>query len=160
MNKLWIVAVLLAVVAVVPIFYIAYNTVQQQQRPAVSTQDVDPAVKDVTTIEFSIPSRLMEEGAEFAVKTFKVHDGYAYTLVLDNGQTIDAKLPVITKPEATSVLIGEIVGKSPVPPKVTLLRKVGDKWIVEIALGVAGPDPKIPKYVKLREVLQAKNLLL
>lgn len=159
MNKSWIVAVLLALVAIVPVFYIVYNNVASVPKEITAPQieipeQRGPAPKGIPTIEFLVPSKMVEPGAELVVKTCKVLDGYVFALFLENGQWIMASLPTATKPEAMQFVTERLSEQTASPPVVSLIRKVNNTWVVDLYL-TAGD-----KRIRLRDVLKEKDLLL
>ena len=134
----------LAVLAVAPVGYFAYNSRPEKSPTALAT------------IQFEEQQRklLLEPGAVFGIKSVKVIDGYKFGLYLENNKWVEAHLSVATKEKAIPVVIDLLNGTTPPPPTATLLRKVGNYWIVELRLTQNG------QRVKLVDVLRSKGLLL
>lgn len=141
--KSWILAVFLAIIAVAPVGYFAYN----------SGKDSSPTI---ATIQFEErQSKLaLEPGAVFGIRSVKVVDGYKFGLYLESDKWIEAHLSVATKEAAIPVVIDLLNGTTPPPPTVTLLRKVENYWIVEFHLTHNG------QRANLVDVLRGKGLLL
>jgi hypothetical protein len=133
-----IVAILLAMLVAIPAAYLLYT------HPSVPA----PSGK---VIEF--PHSNAETGSEFVIKKCRVIDGWIFYLAFENGQVMEAMLPVATKDEATAV-VAELLSNVSSPPTATLLRKTNDKWVVDIQLTIDG------QRVRLRDVLKDKDLLL
>ena len=146
--KSWILAAILAVVAIAPIFYLVYN-----MKLAPETRRSPEAV---TVVEFDrvIKNYALEPGAVFDVLACKVVDGYKFGLYLEGEKWIEAHLAVATSEEAIPFVIELLNNAELPPPSVTLLRQVGDYWIVEFELTQNG------KRVSLVDVLRSKELLL
>jgi len=146
--KSWVLAVILAIVAIAPIFYLVYNA-----RSGVGT---DHRPDSIATVQFEqvVKNTVMEPGAVFDVRACKVTDGYKFGLYLDGDRWIEAHLAVATKEEAIPVVIELLNNAEPPPPSVTLLRKVENYWIVDFELTQDG------KRVILVDVLRSKELLL
>jgi hypothetical protein len=153
-NNTLLVGVLLAIVAVVPMVYLAYNSLLGSPAQAVVKQQQEQSPRQAEAIiEYLVPNKVMEPGSEFAIKTCRVLDGYNYTLQIENGSWIEVALPVIAKPEAAAVVV-EVMKAQTSPPSVLLLGKLGSTWIVDINI-VAGQ-----KRTRLRDLLKEKELLL
>lgn len=146
--KTWILAVVLAAIAVAPVLYVVYY-----KQDSASRKPPQPAL---ATVQFQPENRPMtlEPGAVFVVRSCQVLDGYQFVLGLDGGLQIDAHLPVATKDEAIPIVIELLSTQQSSPPSVTLLRKVGDIWIAHLEINVGD------KRLKLVEHLRAKELLL
>lgn len=145
--KSWILAVILALVAIAPIFYLVYNARSDNgthQPRSIATVEFEQVHKNYT----------LEPGAVFDVRACKVVDGYKFGLYLDGDKWIEAHLAVATKEEAIPVVIELLNNAEPPPPSVTLLRKVEDYWIVDFSLTENGSR------VRLVDVLRSKELLL
>lgn len=142
--KSWILSLFLAVIAVAPVGYFAYN---------LRSDGISPTI---ATIQFEEQQRLwkLEPGAAFVIRSVKVVDGYRFGLYLENDKWIEAHLSVATKEEAIPVVIDLLNGTVPPPPTVTLLRKVENYWIVEIHLTHDG------QRASLVNVLRGEELLL
>ena len=143
--KSWILAILLAAVAIAPIFYLVYNA-----------KSGTPKSPSIATVEFKQirKSTVLEPGAVFDVRACKVVDGYKFGLYLEGDKWIEAHLASATKEEAIPVVIELLNNAEPPPPSVTLLRKVEDYWIVDFEL------TQSHKRVKLVSILRSKELLL
>jgi len=137
----------LAAVAIAPIFYVVYYLHENQQSEGPST---------IATVEFQRrPKNIeLEPGVTLDVLACKVVDGYKFGLYLEGDKWIAAHLPVATKEEAIPLVIEWLNAATPPPPTVTLLRKVGDYWIVELELTHEG------KRVSMTSLLRSKELLL
>jgi hypothetical protein len=145
--KNWILAVALAVIAIAPAGYFAYN---------MNPRSGEGSSPTIATIQFEEQQRnfVLEPGAVFGVRSVKVVDGYKFGLYLDGDKWIEAHLPVATKEEAIPVVIELLNGTTPPPPTVTLLRKIEGYWIVDLTLTHNG------QRVNLISVLRDKELLL
>lgn len=142
--KSWILALFLAVIAVAPVGYFAYNLRPNGSSPTIAT------------IQFEERQRklVLEPGAVFGIRSVKVVDGYKFGLYLENDKWIEAHLSVATKEAAIPVVIDLLNGTTPPPPTVTLLRKVENYWIVEFHLTHNG------QRANLVNILRGKGLLL
>jgi hypothetical protein len=145
--KTWILAIVLAAVAVAPFLYLAYN----KMSPGI----VIESRQSVAVIEFQ-PQRpaTLEVGGTFMVLACEVIDGYQFALNLDGFNWIDAHLPVATKEEATPVVVELLNSAEPPPPTVTLLRQIGDEhWIVDIAITKDGQRRSLVDLLRTKELL-------
>ena len=143
--KSWILAIVLAGVAIAPIFYLVYNDIGiRNNQPFIATVEFEQIRKNTK----------LEPGAVFDVRACKVVDGYKFGLYLEGDKWISAHLAVATKEEAISVVIELFNNAEPPSPSVTLLRKVENYWIVDFKLTQNG------KRVRLTDVLRNKELLL
>jgi len=108
--KAWILAIVLAAIAIAPFMYLAYHVRNTQRRGPTS----------VATIQFEPENRSMvlEPGAIFRVKACKVVDGYKFGLYLENEKWILAHLSVATKEEATTIVVDWLNNAAPPPPTV------------------------------------------
>lgn len=142
-----IIALFLAIIAIAPIFYIAYYYVGE--KPQVQA---DP----IATVDFQTRPKSLElkPGATLDVLSCKVVDGYQFGLFLEGDKWIMAHLSVATDEEAIPVVIEWLNSAEPPPPTVTLLRKVGDYWIVDFHLTHEG------QRVNMITLLRDKGLLL
>lgn len=140
--KSWILALLLATVAIVPVFVILYKYKNNvSKRNDVSFNLVDENSKIVV-------------GSKFEIKACKVISGDQYEMYLEGGKWIRAKLLVSTKDKAKQFVIDLLNKTVPPPPSVTIIRKSGDQWIVDINLNVDG------QRVNLVDLLKSNGLLL
>jgi len=147
--KTWILAIVLAAVAIAPILYLAYHNMD----PSGIVVERKPTV---ALIEFQ-PQRpeTLEVGGTYMVLACEVVDGYRFSLNLDGFNWIDAQLPVAAKEEATSYVVDLLNSAEAPPPSVTLLRQLDDdQWIVNIAITKEGQRRS------LVDLLRAKELLL
>jgi len=145
--KNWILAFILAAVAIAPIGYLVYHNTRQDQQPVPD---------NYPTVQFETQRiAAMEPSSKHNVLACKVVDGYRFLMFLENEQHIEAHLPVATKPEAAALVV-ELLNKTAAPPPtVTLLRKIDDRyWIVGFTLTVDGERKD------LVELLRGKGLLL
>lgn len=144
----WLLAFILAVVAIAPIGYLVYHNTQQDRQPI--HQDSYPMVEFETQ-----KMAAMEPGTKHNVLACKVVDGYRFLMFLENGEHIEAHLPVATKPEAAGEVV-DLLNKTKAPaPTVKLLRKVDSRyWIVEFTITI-GDKP-----TDLVEYLRGKGLIL
>ena len=144
----WFLGILLLVVAIAPtslLFYHYYS--RQQPLPA-----DDPLA---VVVEFeAVKPKVLEPGAVFSVRACKIVDGYRYRLLLDGGYSISAHLSIATKDGAISVVPEILRTSSPPPPTVTLLRQVGQDWIVRFHVLLDG------KRTDLLVCLREQGLLL
>ena len=143
--KSWIVAIVLATIAIAPVFYLTYykmGVVQRISRPP-----------SVATIQFETKERSfdLEPGAIFSVRSCEVLDGYKFNLCLRNGKWIVSHLSVATKDKATSFVV-DLLNKSP-SPTVTLLRSVEDYWIIEFAVIKDGQEENLVDLLRAEELL-------
>jgi len=132
MNNKWIIAILLAIIAVMPFGILAYLNQNHSMEPSQDSQSV--AIIDYITHE----ERAMEPGAEFKIAQCHVVDGYKFGVLLENGEWIIAHLPVATKDEATRFVV-ELLRESQAPT-VILRRKLDEHWIVDFHLTVDGKE--------------------
>lgn len=145
--KTWVLAIVLALVAIAPILYLVYYG-----KNVTNNSDSSPVL---TTVEFVKPAEAkLEVGSVYEVRACKVIDGYRFAMFLEGNKWIEAHLPVATKDEATNVVIEWLNSTTSPVPTVKLLRKLGNYWIVEFQLTVNG------KQEKITSLLKAKNLLL
>lgn len=145
--KNWYLAILL-MVAIAPASLLIYNYVIR--RP-VETKDEPAGV----VVEFEpVKPKVLEPGAIFSVRACKIVDGYRFLVQLEDGKAISAHLSVATKDGAVSVVPELLRTSSPPPPTVTLLRQVGEDWIVRFHL------VKDSKRTDLLECLREQGLLL
>lgn len=144
--KSWIIALVLAVVAIAPIFYIVYYYD--------GTKPQEPS--SIATVEFQTRPQVLklETGVTLDVLSCKVVDGYKYILHLEGNKWITAHLSVATKEEAIPLVIDLLNTTEPPPPTVTLLRNVGDYWIVDFHITHEG------ERVSMVNLLRSKALLL
>jgi len=145
MNK-WPLAILLALIMVLPLGALAYYFTVNHQMVEQGPQSI--AVIDYMTQE----EKLMEPGTEFKVVQCHVVDGYKFGVLLDNGKWIIAHLSVATKAEATEEVV-DLLKKSQAPT-IILRRELNDYWIVDFHLTVEG------KEIMLRSLLEEQNLAL
>lgn len=142
-------ATLLAMIAVAPIFYLLYSFYNRTT--------VGP-VADVIQFEPINPVTVLEAGAVLSVRACSVFDGYKFSLYISGGKQINAHLPIATKEEAYPVVVDLLKKSGGTPrtstPSVTLLRNVGDYWIVDFYFTMDG------NRVRLLDVLQDEDLLL
>ncbi len=155
--KVWSLALILGVIAIAPVFALAYylsDFTQPVPVVPVAPQEV-PSEPIVADFEFeSEKEKLFQPGAEFSVRSCKVVDGYRFQLYLDGGSQITGHLTSATKDEATQVVV-ELLNNITTPrPTVILRRKSGDNWIVDFYISVDG------KRASLVEMLRKKELLL
>ena len=150
--KNFLIAFVLAAIALAPIFYIVYYGKGKLDL----NQTVVQAPPDyVATFEFETKKVYkFEPGAQFAVQSCKIKDGHIYSLLLENDQWIDAYLTVVTKDEAVPFVVDLFKTAQPPAPTATLRRKVGSTWVVDLSLTVDG------KRVELVTLLREKGLLL
>lgn len=143
--KSWLLAVVLATVAIAPLLYLVYH----------GGHEVTSSDSPVTTIDFASPPQptMLEVGSVLRVGACGVIDGYRFQMFLEGDQWIEAHLPNATQEEATAVVI-ELLKNNTTNPTVKLLRRTGNFWIVDFRLTVNG------KQERLINLLQAKNLLL
>ena len=142
--RTWLLAFVLVVMAIAPVAFLVYN----YQKNTVLTE------RPIANIQFEpeIASK-MEVGARHEVRACKVLDGYRYELFLENGKWIEGHLTVAAKDEA-SVFVVELLNRAAPPsPSVTLLRQVGNYWIVEFQLTVDNHR------ANMTDLLKAKGLL-
>lgn len=145
--KSWIIALVLAVVAIAPIFYIVYHYVDATTPSGESS---------IATVEFQPRPQVgkLEPGVTLDVLSCKVIDGYKFLLCVEGNKWITANLPVATKEEAIPLVVDWLYAVEPPPPTVTLLRKVGDYWIVDFHLTHEG------QRVSMVNLLRSNGLLL
>jgi hypothetical protein len=142
--KKWIVAIVLAVIAIAPMFYLAYYFGGLDKGPSDSP----------TMIEFQSRNTKLETGAEIEVIACRVADGYRYQLFLAGDQWIEAHLAVAAKEGAVEFVVETLKETTVPPPTVLLKRKVGDFWIVDFNLTVN------ERRVTMTGLLGEKDLLL
>lgn len=149
--NIWFLVVQLIVVALVPTFFLAYNT---HREPVVIEQ---PRVVEqpFASVQFETEQKkTLEPGSEFNVKACKVLDGYRFEMYLESNKWIIAHLAQATNDEAAPV-VTDLLNKTTHPmPMVKLVRQVGEYWIVEFYLTVDG------KQSNLVDVLREKGLIL
>ena len=144
--KSWIIAIVLATIAIAPFLYLAYHkmgVVQRISRPSVATIQFEAEEKSMS----------LEPGAIFSVRSCKVVDGYKFGLYLENDKWIVAHLSVATKDEATSFVIDLLNKSTSTPPIVTLLRSVEDYWIVEFTVTKDGQTKNLVDLLRVEELL-------
>jgi hypothetical protein len=143
--KSWILAILLAIVAIAPAGYLVYN------RPQATS--VEPPV--LTTVEFVKPPQPeLEVGLIYEVRACKVIDGYRFGMFLEGDKWIEAHLTSATKNEVTQVVIDWLNNTKAPVPTVKLLRKTSNHWIVDFRLTIG------EKQESVTALLKAKSLLL
>jgi len=144
----WILAFILAAVAIAPIGYLVYHNTLNQAEPV--QQDNYPMVQFETQ-----KMATMELGTKHNVLACKVVDGYRFLMFLENEEHIEAHLPVAVKSEASDVVIELLNNATVPPPTVELLRKVDNRfWIVKLTLTVDG------KRHDMVELLRGQGLIL
>lgn len=144
--KTWILAVVLAAIAVAPFLYIVYynqDPALKQTRPSLATVQFQPENKPMS----------LEPGAVFIVRSCQVIDGYQFVLGLDGGLQIEAHLPTATKEEAIPVVIELLSTQQSSPPSVTLLREVGNVWIAHLELSVGDERETLLEYLRGKRLL-------
>jgi hypothetical protein len=147
--KHWFLGSLLLVVAIAPVSLLIYN--YYFRTTATPIKD-DPAA---VVVEFEpVRAKELEPGAVFSVRSCKILDGYRFYLYLEGGKVISAHLSVATKDGAATVVPEIFRTTSPPPPTATLLRKVGDEWIVRLHVAKDG------KRTDLLSCLRERGLLL
>ena len=137
---------MLAVIALAPVAFLTYHYLGRPTPP-------DTAIASVQ-FESPRPPQNLEPGAKFDVKACKVLDGYRFEMYLEGNRWIEAHLAVATKEEASPIVVEWLNKTVPPPPTVTLLRQVGNHWIVEFHLTVDG------KRANMVDLLRSKGLLL
>lgn len=146
--KNWILAFILALVAIAPIGYLVYYNAHNQNQPV--HQDNYPMVEFETQ-----KMAAMEIGTKHNVLACKVVDGYRFLMFLENEEHIESHLSVAVKPEASDVVIELLNNATVPPPTVELLRKVDNRfWIVKLTLTVDG------KRQDIVELLRGQDLIL
>lgn len=148
--------VALAIFAVAPVFYIAYNAKYsgvENSKPILEAKP-EPEVKSFPEIQFQKVSQELKPGAQLNVLACKVIDGYRFGLILEGDNLIEAHLPVATKESATTTVVEWLNEVNSVPPIVTLIRKVDNYWIVRLVLIKNGSK------IDMVDALQSKGLLL
>ena len=150
--KTWMLAVVLAAVAIAPFLYLAYHMHQERQ------WSQQPRLQDsIATVDFQTETTSveMEVGSVFVVLSCQVLDGYQFLLNLEGAGWIEAHLPVATDDEAIPVVIESLNNTTPPLPTVKLLRDVGGVyWIVDLHLTMDG------KRERLVDVLREQDLTL
>jgi hypothetical protein len=142
--KAWLLAVVLAVIALAPVFIFAYYGVRKETP--------DPAI---ASFEFgTLRPQELQVGASFEVRACRVLDGYRFEMYLEDGNWIEAHLPVATKEEASPVVVDWLKKTTPPAPTVTLRRQIASHWIVDLQLTVDG------KRINIVDSLREKGLLL
>lgn len=144
----WMLAVILAVIAIAPVAILMYHY-------SCKNASSEPLEQPIAAVQFEAETpKILEAGSKYDVKACKVLDGYRFELYLEDGKWIEAHLKVAAKDEAGAVVVEWMNKATPPPPCVTLLRHVGDHWIVEFELTVDG------KRADMVDLLRAKGLLL
>lgn len=150
--KTWLLAIILAAVAIAPFGYLAYymyeeRVPREREKPSLAIVEFQPEIKPTS----------LEVGATFTIRAVNVHDGYRFALNLEGVVSIVAHLPVATKEEAIPVVIELLNNTTPPPPTATLMRSVdgGDYWIADIHLNTMDG-----KRESLVDYLRGKDLLL
>lgn len=148
-----IIALILAIITIAPIFYIAYY--YDGSQPQVESMPVPPG-SGYATVDFQTRPEVIEikTGVTLDVLSCKVVDGYKFALYLEGNKWIMAHLSVATKEEAVPLVIEWLNSAEPPPPTVTLLRKVGDYWIVDFHLTHKG------QRINMISLLRSEGLLL
>lgn len=144
--RAWLLAIVLAVIAIAPVFLLTYYYDRRSPQPS---------EQEIASVQFE-PEKVakkLEPGAKFPVKACKVLDGYRFEMYLDGGKWIEAHLAAVAKEEASPVVVDWLNKTTPPPPTVTLLRQVGDHWVVDFELNVDG------KRASLIDLLRARGLL-
>jgi hypothetical protein len=139
-------ALLLAVIALAPVGLLTYYY---------SGKRADSPEREIASIKFepeTKPTKLVP-GARFDVKACKVLDGYRYEMYLDGGTWIEAHLAAAAKEEAAQVVVELLNKAAPPTPTVTLLRQVGDRWIVDFELTVDGQRTNMVRVLKVKGLL-------
>jgi len=143
MSK-WVLAIVLSIVAVVPVAYFAYLYVNFEEKAT---------IQGVAVIDYmSREQKAMEPGSEFRIRSCHVLDGYKFAVLLENGEWINAHLPVATNQEATKMVVDLL--KQSQAPSVVLRRKLDDYWIVNFHLTLDG------KEIMLRDLLNEHGMIL
>lgn len=140
-----IAAVLLAVLCTIPLLWVGYKYSQPvvEERPSIASVEFPIERKQIT----------MQPGAQFQMRGCNVIDGYRFEMSLDNGQTIEAHLPVATKAEAIPIVVDCLKKASSPPPVVKLLRNTGTFWIVDFELTVDNNRSSIIEMLRSRDLL-------
>lgn len=154
--KTWLLAIVLGLLAVCPLFAMVYYVTRQDRVPPPVVQA--PADENTQgVLSFDEPFELNVD-AEYEVLAAKVEDGYIFQLYLKDGTThgnrVEAHLPVATKEGAKEVVTEWLKNTTSPPPTVILRRKVRGYWIVEFVLTVDN------RRVSLVHLLKGRNLLL
>lgn len=141
--RVWVLALLAALIAFSPLFYAAYNY-----------NSATPETGVVSTVQFAPPRpTTLQVGTRYNVLAANVMDGYKFGLFLEGDMWIEAQLAVATHETATLKVVEWL--KAPAPqPTVVLRRKVGNYWIVDFEISKDG------KRSNLVELLGAEELLL
>ncbi len=144
--KPWMLALVLAVIAIAPLGLLAYYYTRVSRDTA--------ADQSIVQFETQRPPQKMEVGAEFPVRACKVLDGFRFEMFLEGGKSIEAHLTAAAKEEAAPVVVDMLNKAEQPPPVITLRRQVGNYWIVDFSLTVEG------KRCNMVDLLRAKGLLL
>lgn len=143
MFRAWILAILLGVIALAPIFWMVYYKTST------------PEDQFVATVQFvTAETTSLEPGAVVGVRACNVLDGYRFELYLEGGTWVIAHLTHAAKEEATPIVIDLLKTATAPAPTVKLLRKVGNVWIVDFNLTTEHQT------MNLLEHLRKKDLLL
>lgn len=137
--RTWILAFVLGIVAIAPIFYLVYHSYVDFKEP--KTESIDVVENKPSNdgdllnplIEFKHKNTKLEKGVTIDVIACKIVDGYKFLLYLDGDQWIEGHLPVATKDEAVT-FVSDLLNTETSVPTVTLLREVEDYWIVDFNL--------------------------
>lgn len=152
--KTWIVSILTAGIWAGLILYVVLVPPTVLIKPASEAPVVTSPSQIQLFIDYIPPhvDKPIEVGATFIIKSCKILDGFEFSVLLENDQWINIRLPIVTK-EGVSNEVFETM-KSDRPPVVVLKRKIGNYWIADFELSIAG------KKVTLVEVLREKHLTL
>lgn len=144
--KAWLLAFLLGATALAPVFWVAYHY---------GSGVTVPHENVIASVQFQQQyQKELAVGSQLEVRAVKVIDGYRYEMFLSNGQAITAHLTHATSDEAIPYVVELFNKAAPPAPVVTLRRKVGNYWLVDLQLTVD------EKRVSMIHVLKEKGLLL
>lgn len=141
--RAWTLAFLLAVIALAPVFILAYyyarnNVPSEQPNGSINFDD----------------RQCLDLGIEYEVKACKVIDGHRFALCLQGGKWIEGHLTAVSKEHAGAFAVQCMNSATPPVPTVILLRQLGNYWVVDLKLTLDG------KRVSMKELLASKGLLL
>ncbi len=113
--------------------------------------------KTIASVEFedNQPVKL-QVGSKFNVKACKVLDGFRYEMYLEGGKWIEAQLPVVTKDDANPYVVNLLKTTTSPSPTVTLLKQVGNYWIVDFHITM----PHTGEQANMIDLLRKAGLLL
>lgn len=146
--KNWVLAFVLAAIAIAPIGFLVYHNVSNQKK----SPEIQPQYPIFQFETERLPP--VEANTEHNVMACKVVDGHRFLMYLENGQHIEAHLSVFTKPEATALVTKLLNETKAPPPKVKLLRNIDSRyWVVNFTLTIDGDRKDLVAYLRTKDLV-------